>query len=119
GGHLGRLARRSLRRAAGRLGPPPAHREVHARQVASRRQTMGIKGIDHWVIVAGDLQRTLSFYEALGFKIAWEKRPNRPDMATIRIRDSQKINMDGPDAPSRPGYLRPRRPSARRAHFCP
>ena len=36
---------------------------------------MGIKGIDHWVIVAGDLQRTLRFYEGLGFTIAWEKRP--------------------------------------------
>ena len=32
---------------------------------------MGIKGIDHWVIVAGDLQRTLGFYERLGFRIAW------------------------------------------------
>ena len=31
---------------------------------------MGIKGIDHWVIVAGDLERTLSFYSRLGFTIA-------------------------------------------------
>src|SRR2546422_1532840 len=28
---------------------------------------MGIKGIDHWVIVAGDLQRTLGFYQGLGW----------------------------------------------------
>ncbi len=28
---------------------------------------MGIKGIDHWVIVAGDLERTLDFYQRLGF----------------------------------------------------
>jgi catechol 2,3-dioxygenase-like lactoylglutathione lyase family enzyme len=32
---------------------------------------MGIKGIDHWVIVAGDLQRTLDFYQGLGFTTAW------------------------------------------------
>ena len=31
---------------------------------------MGIKGIDHWVIVAGDLRRTLDFYQQLGFTIA-------------------------------------------------
>ena len=36
---------------------------------------MGIKGIDHWVSVAGDLQRTPDFYQGLGFTIAWEKRP--------------------------------------------
>src|SRR3989475_7783523 len=28
---------------------------------------MGIKGIDHWVIVAGDLQRTWGFYQGLGW----------------------------------------------------
>ena len=28
---------------------------------------MGIKAIDHWVIVAGNLQRTLDFYARLGF----------------------------------------------------
>ena len=79
---------------------------------------MGIKGIDHWVIVAGDLQRTLSFYERLGFTIAWEKRPGRPDMATIRIGDAQKINVHGPEAPGRPGYLGARRPTAGGADFC-
>ena len=80
---------------------------------------MGIKGIDHWVIVAGDLQRTLRFYEGLGFKIAWEKRPNnRPDMATIRINDAQKINVHGPQDPDRPGYLGARRPAVGGADFC-
>src|SRR5207245_9409240 len=79
---------------------------------------MGIKGIDHWVIVAGDLQRTLGFYERLGLRIAWEKRPNRPDMATIRINDAQKINVHGPEAPARPGYLGARRPTAGGAAFC-
>ena len=80
---------------------------------------MSIKGIDHWVIVAGDLQRTLRFYEGLGFKIAWEKRPNnRPDMATIRINDAQKINVHGPQDPDRPGYLGARRPSIGGADFC-
>src|SRR5881397_2947382 len=73
---------------------------------------MAIKGIDHWVIVAGVLERTLRFYEGLGFTIAWEKRPNRPDMATIRISDSQKINVHGPEAPARQGYLGARRPTA-------
>ena len=79
---------------------------------------MGIKGIDHWVIVAGDLQRTLSFYEKLGFTIAWEKRPGRPDMATIRIGDAQKINVHGPEAPARAGYLGARRPTTGGADFC-
>ena len=79
---------------------------------------MGIKGIDHWVIVAGDLQRTLDFYQALGFTIAWEKRPGRPDMATIRIGDAQKINVHGPEAPARPGYLGARKPASGGADFC-
>ena len=79
---------------------------------------MGIKGIDHWVIVAGDLRRTLDFYQKLGFAIAWEKRPGRPDMATIRISDAQKINVHGPEAPARPGYLGARQPSVGGADFC-
>ena len=80
---------------------------------------MPVKGIDHWVIVAGDLSRTLRFYEGLGFEIAWEKRPNnRPDMATIRINDAQKINVHGPQDPDRPGYLGARRPSIGGADFC-
>lgn len=79
---------------------------------------MPVKSIDHWVIVAGDLNRTLDFYQRLGFTIAWEKRPNRPDMATIRINDSQKINVHGPEAPSRQGYLGAHRPSVGGADFC-
>ena len=79
---------------------------------------MPIKAIDHWVIVAGDLNRTLEFYQRLGFTIAWEKRPGRPDMATIRINDAQKINVHGPDAPARPGYLGARRPAVGGADFC-
>jgi catechol 2,3-dioxygenase-like lactoylglutathione lyase family enzyme len=79
---------------------------------------MPVKGIDHWVIVAGDLDRTLAFYERLGFTIAWEKRPGRPDMATIRINDAQKINVHGPEAPGRAGYLGARRPTAGGADFC-
>lgn len=79
---------------------------------------MGITGIDHWVIVAGDLQRTLDFYQRLGFTIAWERRPGRPDMATIRINDAQKINVHGSDAPARPGYLGARRPATGGADFC-
>jgi catechol 2,3-dioxygenase-like lactoylglutathione lyase family enzyme len=79
---------------------------------------MSIKGIDHWVIVAGDLRRTLDFYARLGFTIAWEKRPGRPDMATIRINDAQKINVHAPDAPAQPGYLGARRPSVGGADFC-
>jgi catechol 2,3-dioxygenase-like lactoylglutathione lyase family enzyme len=79
---------------------------------------MPIKGIDHWVIVAGDLARTLRFYEGLGFRIAWEKRPNRPDMATIRINDAQKINVHAQQDPARPGYLGARKPTPGGADFC-
>ena len=81
---------------------------------------MPVKGIDHWVIVAGDLQRTLDFYERLGFTIAWEARPGRGDrgMPTIRIGESQKINVHGPDFPARPGYLGARRPAPGAADFC-
>jgi len=79
---------------------------------------MGIKAIDHWVIVAGELQRTLDFYARLGFTIAWEKRPGRPDMATIRINDAQKINVHAPDAPGRPDYLGARQPTVGGADFC-
>jgi catechol 2,3-dioxygenase-like lactoylglutathione lyase family enzyme len=79
---------------------------------------MGIKAIDHWVIVAGDLRRTLDFYAKLGFTIAWEPRPGRPDMATIRINEAQKINVHGPEAPARPGYLGARKPAVGGADFC-
>jgi catechol 2,3-dioxygenase-like lactoylglutathione lyase family enzyme len=79
---------------------------------------MGIKGIDHWVIVAGDLDRTLDFYRRLGFTIAWEQRPGREDMATIRINDGQKINVHGPAAPARPGYLGAQHPRVGSADFC-
>ena len=79
---------------------------------------MGIKGIDHWVIVAADLQRTLQFYGRLGFTIAWEKRPGRPDMATIPIGESQKINVHAPEASTRPGYLGARNPGSGSADFC-
>ena len=79
---------------------------------------MAIRAIDHWVIVAGDLQRTLSFYEKLGLAIAWEPRPGRPDMATIRINAAQKINVHGPEAPARPGYLGARKPAVGGADFC-
>ena len=79
---------------------------------------MGIKGIDHWVIVSGDLSRTLAFYSRLGFAIAWERREGRADMATIRIGKAQKINVHGPDAPARAGYLGARRPAVGAADFC-
>jgi len=80
---------------------------------------MGIKGIDHWVIVAGDLERTLDFYSRLGFTVAWEDRPDdRPRMATLRIGDAQKINVHGPEAPARPGYLGAGRPTVGGADFC-
>ena len=79
---------------------------------------MAIRAIDHWVIVAGDLQRTLGFYEKLGLAIAWEPRPGRPAMATIRINAAQKINVHGPEAPARPGYLGARKPAVGGADFC-
>jgi catechol 2,3-dioxygenase-like lactoylglutathione lyase family enzyme len=79
---------------------------------------MGITGIDHWVIVAGNPERTLDFYRRLGFEIAWEPREGRPPMPTIRIGATQKINVHGPDWPARPGYLGARRPSVGGADFC-
>ena len=79
---------------------------------------MSVKGIDHWVIVAGNPDRTLDFYSRLGFTIAWEDRPGRPRMPTIRINDAQKINVHGPEAPARAGYLGARQPSVGGADFC-
>jgi catechol 2,3-dioxygenase-like lactoylglutathione lyase family enzyme len=79
---------------------------------------MGVKGIDHWVIVAANLERTLGFYERLGFAIAWEPRPGRPDMPTIRIGERQKINVHADDWPGRPGYLGARKPAVGGADFC-
>jgi len=81
---------------------------------------MGVKGIDHWVIVAADLERTLEFYAGLGLPIAWEARAYRPGrgMPTIRIGATQKINVHGPDWPERPGYLGARRPTTGGADFC-
>jgi len=79
---------------------------------------MAIKGIDHWVIVVRDVAHTLEFYRRLGLAIAWEHRPGRPDMPTIRIGDGQKINVHASDWPDRPGYLGARRPSIGGADFC-
>src|SRR5262245_25215078 len=79
---------------------------------------MPITGIDHWVIVVSDVERTLEFYRRLGFRIEQETRPNRPDMPTIRIGDAQKINVHARDWPDRPGYLGARRPSVGGADFC-
>ena len=79
---------------------------------------MGIKGIDHWVIVSGDLERTIDFYTRLGFTIAWEQREGRPRMPTIRINEAQKINVHGPDWPERTGYHGARRPTVGGADFC-
>ena len=79
---------------------------------------MGVKGIDHWVMVVSDVPRTLAFYERLGFPIAWEKRPGRPDMPTIRVGPAQKINVHARDWPDRPDYLGARRPSTGGADFC-
>ena len=79
---------------------------------------MPIKGIDHWVIVVNDLERTLDFYRRLGFAIAYETRPGRPDMPTIRIGDGQKINVHARDWPDRPQYLGARHPSVGGADFC-
>src|SRR5262245_8409964 len=79
---------------------------------------MGIRGIDHWVIVVADLDRTLDFYARLGFTIAWEHREGRPRMPTIRIGDAQKINVHAADWPDRPGYLGARRPAVGGADLC-
>ena len=39
-------------------------------------------------------------------------------MATIRINDAQKINVHGPEAPARPGYLGADQPTVGGADFC-
>src|SRR5438552_5152688 len=39
-------------------------------------------------------------------------------MATIRINDAQKINVHGPEAPARSGYLGARQPTPGGADFC-
>jgi catechol 2,3-dioxygenase-like lactoylglutathione lyase family enzyme len=79
---------------------------------------MPVTGIDHWVIVVSDPERTLDFYRRLGFEIAWEPRPGRPDMPTIRIGPAQKINVHAADWPARPGYLGARHPAVGGADFC-
>ena len=79
---------------------------------------MGIKGFDHWVMLSGNLERTLDFYARLGFTIAWEDRPGRARMATIRLNEAQKINVHGPDSPERPGYHGARHPTVGAADFC-
>ena len=79
---------------------------------------MGITGIDQWVIVVADVPRTLACYERLGLPIAWEKRPGRPDMPTIRIGENQKLNVHARDWPDAAGYLGARRPSIGGADFC-
>ena len=40
---------------------------------------MGIKGIDHWVIVAGIYSARWTSTRGSASRIAWEKRPGRPD----------------------------------------
>ena len=79
---------------------------------------MAIASIDHWVIVVADVERTLDFYRRLGLDIAWEPRPNRPAMPTLRIGAAQKINVHAADWPERPGYLGARRPGVGAADFC-
>jgi len=50
---------------------------------------MGIKGIDHWVIVVSDVSRIFEFYRCLELTIAWEARSCRfDDMFMIRINDA-------------------------------
>ncbi|HYE92846.1 MAG TPA: VOC family protein [Terriglobales bacterium] len=79
---------------------------------------MPVAGIDHWVMVVADVERTLAFYQRLGLGVAWETRPNRPDMPTLRIGAAQKINVHARDWPDKPGYLGARRPSVGGADFC-
>jgi catechol 2,3-dioxygenase-like lactoylglutathione lyase family enzyme len=79
---------------------------------------MSVASIDHWVIVVADVERTLEFYRRLGLQVAWEPRPDRPPMPTLRIGASQKINVHAADWPGRPGYLGARRPGVGAADFC-
>ncbi len=79
---------------------------------------MGVVGIDHWVIVVADVERTLAFYGGLGLEVAWEAREGRPAMPTIRIGSTQKVNVHAADWPERPGYLGARRPGVGGADLC-
>src|SRR5712692_9905790 len=97
---------RSLAMAHDSLGArPEGGRSDRQTRAGVSESLMPIKGIDHWVIVVNDLERTLDFYRRLGFAIAYEQRPGRPDMPTIRIGDAQKINVHAREWPERPQYL--------------
>ncbi len=80
---------------------------------------MGVKSIDHWVITAGDVERTLDFYRKLGFEIVFEEIPKsagpRP---TIRINESQKINVHPPTVSPNPARLVAANPAIGGADFC-
>ena len=80
---------------------------------------MGIKSIDHWVITAGDVERTLTFYRKLGFEIVYESIPGESeDRPTIRIGASQKINVHPPSAAANPDEGTAEHPSIGGADFC-
>jgi len=80
---------------------------------------MGIKSIDHWVLTAGDVDRTLEFYKKLGFEIAYEEVPGRTgSRPTIRIGETQKINVHPPTSASNPTQGTADHPSIGGADFC-
>ena len=80
---------------------------------------MSVKSIDHWVITAGDVDRTLAFYRKLGFEIVYEQIPGRSQgRPTIRINDSQKINVHPPSSAANPSQGTADHPSIGGADFC-
>jgi catechol 2,3-dioxygenase-like lactoylglutathione lyase family enzyme len=55
---------------------------------------MGVKAIDHWVLVVKDVDRTLDFYRRLGLETSYQERTGgAPPRPIIRISPVQKINL--------------------------
>ncbi len=81
---------------------------------------MGIKGIDHWVIVARIPSARSPSTRHWDYPSPGRRGRIAPGrgMPTIRVGSDQKINVHGPDWPGRPGYLGARRPAAGAADFC-
>jgi catechol 2,3-dioxygenase-like lactoylglutathione lyase family enzyme len=79
---------------------------------------MPIKGIDHWVMVVNDLDKTPpSTAPRVRDRVGGPAQQPAAD-ADHRIGGSQKINVHAREWPDRPGYLGARRPSAGGADFC-
>ncbi len=76
---------------------------------------MGIQSIDHFEIVANDVQRTLDFYRNLGFEV--DEKASRGEGRTrsvLKIGSGQQINVVSPEWVKSLG----RSGSTGETHFC-